>query len=355
MKKHLFISFMLLCAATFAQDYKPYKIKSGKIEYEIWRYKTSSHYSNHNGQKKKWKEAVPYAAEIIEFYWDDFGDKTFEQSWIVADPQGREVPKTPDYEMLTTNGKRYYFNYQENTYREDPDYVRKECMERANFYQLTGSWVKTVYGGYAKGEQSVLGKKCSNYQANEVLDLCVWEGVPLKEMTYKTDRDGKRQFKETTKIAVSVQTGEIFDPMMFEPRRLQPDPDFIKLNMDDVMTMIDKNQNRLIPIDESGREIQEGDIILYVTSGYRLGKMQIKKIDGNTVHIRLVTFDSTGALYNSMSELPVKSGFACDLDNGTISDKRLYNRDFILKTANTPVLKSFPGCEFYLVKASRKE
>ena len=88
MKKTFFIFFFLIYAFSYTQEYKPYKLKSGKIEYELRKYKTHSHYTSENGEKSKWKESVPYVAEIIVYYWDDYGDKAFEESWEVADFAG---------------------------------------------------------------------------------------------------------------------------------------------------------------------------------------------------------------------------------------------------------------------------
>ncbi|RUA12724.1 MAG: hypothetical protein DSY82_00495 [Flavobacteriia bacterium] len=355
MKKKYFLILFMFSAICFAQEYKPYKIKSGKIEYEVWKYKISSHYSNHNGEEKRWKEAMPYVVEIIDFYWDDYGDKTFEQNWIVAEPHGQQIPKIPNYELLTTKGKKYYFNYQDYTYREDPDHVRSECMERYNFYQLTGSWVKTVYGGYEKGEQNVLGKNCSYYQANEVLDLYIWKGLPLKEDTFKTNREGKRLNIESTRMATDIQTGLVFDKMMFDPIRIQPDRDFIRLNIDDIGEMIDADQNKLRQIDESGYEIREGDVILYVTSDYRLGKLRVLRIRRNEMNIRFVTYDSVGSIFNESSDLCIKNNFTCDLDGGTISKNRMYQQDFRYKFQDKPMLIPFPNYGFYLIKSSRKK
>jgi hypothetical protein len=354
MKKTFFIFFLLTFLFSYAQEYKPYKLKSGKIEYELRKYKTHSHYTNDNGVKSQWKESVPYVAGIIVYYWDEYGDEAFEEYWEVADFAGNPVTETKEYEMLWKDGHHYYYNFKEGRYRDDPDNIRAECLERFQFYQITGSWVEAAYGGVKKGNTRVLGREAVHYEANDAMDIYTWKGLPLKTETFETTREGKRLKTESTRIATDIVTGLVFDRMMFDPVRMEQDNDFANLTMDEIGGIIDGNPDKIRQIDESGYEIREGDVILYVTSDINLGKMKVLKIRNDSVDIKFVTYDNTGNVISQSSDLPVRNNYTCDLDRGTASEDRMYRQEFRYKKNNRPELIPFPTLGFYLVKASRK-
>ena len=82
----LSIQFILLIftVSTQAQDFKPYAVKSGKIIYENLRYSTVSGFSSVNGVETGYCRQVPYAAEQVIYYWDEFGDIAFEETYSVS-------------------------------------------------------------------------------------------------------------------------------------------------------------------------------------------------------------------------------------------------------------------------------
>lgn len=347
----LLIFFTL--SVSHAQDYHPYQVKSGKIEYELRKYKTLYHHSINDGKERTWNEEKPYVAEIIVFYWDEFGDKTFEESWEVADYSGSRIPENKKYEILTSGGKKYYYNYHTNEYKVLPDNIRQECMKRLNFYKVTGSWVQAAYGGMKKGTERILGKETNYYQADKALDIYTWKGVPLKEETFKISSEGKRLSKGSTRIATFLKTGLGFDELVFDPERMQPDTAFMNMSLYDIGEYLDAMPGKLRQIGESGFKIREGDVILYVSSDMHLGKLKVLKITPRELTIKFVTFAGDGSVRSQSAKIAIPDNYTCDLDRGRISENRMYRQEFKYKYQNEPKLIPFPTLGFYLLKESR--
>ncbi len=355
MKKSLFIIIILLYTSSYSQEFKPYKIKSGKIEYELRKYATHSHFSDTDGVKSKRKEQVPYVAEIINYYWDENGDVAFEESWEVAKFGGDPIPKIKRYEMLWIDDHQYHYNFNEDRLRDDPNNTRMQCRDRFQFYQITGSWVETVYGAKKNGTVRILGKDAVYYKANDAHDIYIWNGLVLKEETFATTREGKRLRVERTRIATNIETNLQFDPMMFDKQRLENDRYFQTMDKDVVNSFIDGTPNKLWPIQESGFKLKEGDILLYVTSDAHIGKFKVLTITKESLAIKYVTFDDYGDVFTQASSLNIPNNFSCELDNGNAYEDKMYLQDFRFKNDNEPMLIPFPTLGFYLVKESRKK
>jgi len=58
MKIKILLMFIFLVVVVQAQEFKPYKIKSGKISYEKLKYSTVSGYSNINGVETSYSKQV---------------------------------------------------------------------------------------------------------------------------------------------------------------------------------------------------------------------------------------------------------------------------------------------------------
>ncbi len=353
-KQIIFILTLILVQNLLAQEFKPYKVKSGKIEYELRKYTTHSHFSDNNREKSKWKEGVPYVAEIINYYWDDYGDVAFEESWEVAKFGGDPIPKKKKYEILWIDDHQYYYNFEENRLRDNPNTIRMDCRKRFQFYQVTGSWVETVYNTMKNGTSKILGKEAVYYKVNDAYDIYTWNGLVLKEETFATTKEGKRSRAERTRIATLIETDLEFDNMMFDRLRLENDRYFQTIDKDVVNSFIDGAQNRIWPIQESGFKLKEGDVILYVTSDAHIGKFKILKISKESLTIKYVTFDDYGDVFSQSSSLNIPSGFSCELDEGSVYEDKMYLQDFRYKNDHEPLLIPFPTLGFYLVKESRK-
>ncbi len=343
----------MLGYGTQAQEYHPYKIKSGKIEYELRKYKTHVHHSVNDGKESRWNEEVPYVAEIILFYWDDYGDKTFEESWKVADFSGSPIQEIKKYETLTSGGQKYKYNYQENNLRVYPDNIQQECMDRLNFYQVTGSWVQAAYGGMKKGTVKILDKEAIYYTASDALDIYTWKGIPLKEETFSVSGNRKRLKIKSTRIATGMEINIVFDALMFDPERMKPDSGFMNLTYADIGEYIDARPGKLRQINESGYEIRNGDVILYVSSDMHLGKLKILQITPKQMIIKYVTFAGDGSILSQAAKFPIPNNYTCELDWGIVNEDKMYRQDFRYKFQNKPLIKPFPALGFYLIKESR--
>lgn len=355
MKKYkclLFFLFMLSYGME-AQAYKPYKIKSGKIEYELRKYTTHSHFSNTNGQKSKWKEQVPYVAEIINYYWDENGDVSFEENWEVAKFGGDPIPKVKKYEMLWVDDHHYSYNFEEDRLRDDPNNIKMVCRDRFQFYQVTGSWVETFYNTMKKETVKILGKDAVYYRINESHDIYTWNGLVLKEETFATTKKGKRLSVERTRIATNIETNLLFDPMMFDRAKLDKDRYFQTMDKDVVNGFLDGPPDRIWQLQDSGYEIKEGDIILYVTSDAHIGKLKVLKITKESLTISYVTFDDYGDVFSQAGSLNIPNNFSCELDNGKAYEDKMYLQDFRYINEGKPLLIPFPTLGFYLIKESR--
>jgi len=352
-KLYLLFFLFLLSYHLQAQEYKPYKIKSGKIEYELRKYTTHTHFSDNDGVKSKRKEQVPYVAEIINYYWDENGDAAFEESWEVAKFGGDPIPKIKRYEMLWIDDHQYHYDFSEDRLRDDPNNIRMQCRDRFQFYQVTGSWVETVYGALKNGTVRILGKDAIYYRANDAHDIYIWNGLVLKEETFATTREGKRLRVERTRIATNIETNLLFNPMMFDMQRLENDRYFQTMDKNVVNDFIDGPPNRIWQLQDSGFKIKEGDIILYVTSDAHLGKLKVLKITKESLTIKYVTFDDYGDVFTQASSLNIPNNFSCELDYGNAYEDKMYLQDFRFKNGDKPLLIPFPTLGFYLVKESR--
>ena len=349
-----FVFVFALIGKMFAQEYKPYKIKSGKIEYELRKYTTHSHFRDDDGAQSKWKEKVPYVAEIINYYWDDYGDVAFEESWEVAKFGGDPISKIKKYEMLWIDDHQYHYDFHEDRLRDNPNNTRMECRNRFQFYQVTGSWVETVYGAIKNVTVRILGKDAIYYKANNAHDIYTWNGLVLKDETFSTTREGKRLRPERTRIATNIETNLQFDYMMFDRTRLENDRYFQTIDKDVVNSFIDGTPDRLWHIQESGFKLREGDVILYVTSDAHIGKFKVLKITKESLTIKYVTFDDYGDVFSQASSLQIPNNFSCELDKGSAHEDKMYLQDFKYEYKKEPLLKPFPTLGFYLVKESRK-
>ncbi len=92
--KKIVVLLIFVCGNLLqAQDFKPYKIKSGKITYEKLRYSSHSVFKSENGIDTSFSEQIPYVSEITNYYWDNFGDKSFEETYQISKFGGEKLQK----------------------------------------------------------------------------------------------------------------------------------------------------------------------------------------------------------------------------------------------------------------------
>jgi len=177
MKKIIQYCFLVIAVSIQAQDFKPYKVKSGKIVYESLKYSTHSGFLTVNGVETSYSKQVPYVAEQVIYYWDNFGDIAFEEIYQVSKFGGKLLPeKVKRGETLWVGEHRYYFNIKENTIYDDPYHLRIKCKQNFQYYQIKDSWIETLYmGAEASGTKEILGNEADYYRIDNYLDMYAWK------------------------------------------------------------------------------------------------------------------------------------------------------------------------------------
>ena len=215
-------SSILLLTANYviqAQEFKPYKVKSGKISYEKLKYSTHSGFLIKNGVKTSYNKQVPYVAEQVIYYWDEFGDIAFEEIYQVSKFGGKLLPeKVKIAERLWIDEHRYYFNFEENKVYDDPYYLRIKCREHFQYYQIKDSWIETLHMGTEKsGTQEILDKQADYYKIDKYQDLYAWKGLVLKSESFYTTPKGERLHLNRAKIAIEIDTVSVVNKALFNP------------------------------------------------------------------------------------------------------------------------------------------
>ncbi len=339
-----------------AQDFKPYKVKSGKITYEKLKYSTHSGFSSINGVETSYSKQVPYVAEQVIYYWDEYGDIAFEETYKVSAFGGKLLPeKIKISECLWVNEHRYYFNVEKNKVSDDPFHLRIKCKENFQYYQIKDSWIETIYMGTEKtGTKEILEKEATYYRIDNYHDIYAWKGLVLKDESFFTSgSNGPRNKIDRAKVAVKIDTKTIIDKNIFNPKWLEKYLFYQKLDFNTIGGLLDTRQDLLRQAEENGLELKKGDIIIYVTSDTNLGKFQVLSTDNYSLIIKYVNYNSIGEVVSQSNNLTIKNTFSCDLDQGVTYKNKIYRQDF--KWSSLPNFTLFPYCNlgFYLIKSSR--
>ncbi|MBN2638747.1 MAG: hypothetical protein JXR65_06635 [Bacteroidales bacterium] len=217
MKKWFVLLFLIPVFSLPAQEFHRYKIKSGKITYQIVRYSihTEIHIDSDGNQQQK-AELIPYVYQSQEYYWDDFGNVAHAVTYQVAAPNGKPLQeKEKLFEQLWKGNHRFY--YKKGEVNDDPYYLREECLENKKLFEVDG-WFKILNPKAELLEKErVLGKEGSRYKVDEYSETVLWKGLVLKDISYFTNGKGIRKGKESVKTAVKIQipfkaSSDFFDP-----------------------------------------------------------------------------------------------------------------------------------------------
>ncbi len=219
--KTIVVLLIFVCGTLLqAQDFKPYKVKSGKIIYEKLKYSTHSGFSSIKGVETSYSKQVPYVAEQVIYYWDEYGDIAFEETYKVSAFGGKLLPeKIKISECLWVNERRYYFNIERNKVSDDPYHLRIKCKEYFQYYQIKDSWIETIYmGAEALEQKELLGKKASYYRIDNYHDIYAWKGLVLKDESFFTSGlSGPRSGIDRAKVAVEIFVNYKIDKNLFNP------------------------------------------------------------------------------------------------------------------------------------------
>ena len=356
--KILFLS-LIVTLALQAQDFKPYKVKSGKITYENLKYSTVSGYSNKNGVETSYSKQVPYVAEQVIYYWDEFGDIAFEEIYQVSKFGGKLLPeKVKIAERLWVDEHRYYFNFKENKVSDDPYHLRIKCREHFQYYQIKDSWIETLYMGSEKsGTIEILGKQADYYNISNYQDIYAWKGLVLKDESFSTSgSNGPRNTIERAKVAVEIDTTLVINKDLFNPTWLKREKLYNNLDENKIVELLDGRQDILEQADNIyGIELQKNDIVLFVTSKLTIGKMQVLKIDENRQLIIKYSLYNNNNIIDWGNPFKIKNNTVVNIDNPHYKNVATEELDF--KWNITNIVKLFPqnNISVFLLKPSRSK
>ncbi|SDW14957.1 hypothetical protein SAMN05444411_101162 [Lutibacter oricola] len=356
MKIWIPLLFLISLTTAKAQEFKPFKIKSGKITYQKLKYSTVSSYSNKNGVETSYSKQVPYVAEQVFYCWDQFGDIAFEEVYKVSKFGGELLPeKVKITEQLWIDEHHYYFDIKNNKVSDDLYYLRKKCRERFQYYQITDSWIKTLYMGTDKsGTETILDKKADCYKIDKYTDLYAWKGLELKNVSYYTTPKGERLYPNRAKIAVKIDTLSPINKAIFNPTWLKREKFYNSLDGDKISEIVDTRPNVTEQADNiKGIELQKNDIFLFVTNKLQLGKMQVLKIDSNKQLIIKYSLYSFNNEINKNNSFTIKNNTLVNID--APFSKESFPKDLDFKWSVSNKTKLFPqnNISVLLLKPSR--
>ena len=343
-----------------AQDFKPYKVKSGKITYEKLKYSTHAGFSTVNGVETSYSKQVPYVAEQVIYYWDEYGDIAFEESYKVSAFGGKLLPeKIKISERLWVNEHRYYFNVERNKVSDDPYHLRIKCKEKFQYYQIKDSWIETIYmGAETSEEKELLGKKAKYYRIDNYHDIYAWKGLVLKDESFFTSgSNGPRSGIDRAKVAVKIETDIKLPKNIFNPNWLKREKLYQSIDGNKINELVDATPNLLIQADNiDGIEIKKNDILLFVTTDLRLGKSQVLDISNkNKLTIKFKWYYNNNAVGSNRESFSIKNSSLVDIDMVNIEEETSKIVDFKWENVKHPTIIPQNNIGVYLLKSSRNK
>jgi hypothetical protein len=216
------VLLMLVCVGSNAQEFHPYKVKSGKITFEKRKY--SMHAKLHidsDGKISGSRSNPSYVEEEITYYWDNYGDVAYEVAYQVSKFGGKPLPKkVKKYERLWKGDHRYYYNVKKKEVSDDTYHTRIACLEAGKT-----EWLKVMYPkASVVAKESIAGKMVKHYKNRETHDFYAWEGIILRDVSYSTKKKKgkyKRFEPDREKIAIKIDTVTKVDTSVFTPEWLK--------------------------------------------------------------------------------------------------------------------------------------
>ena len=357
MKKILLFLVLSFAISTNAQEFKPYKVKSGKIIYEKFKYSTVSGYSNKNGVETSYSKQVPYVAKQVIYYWDEFGDIAFEEVYQVSKFGGELLPeKVKIAEQFWVDEHRYYFNIKENKVSDDPYRLRIKCKENFQYHQIKDSWVETLYMGTEKsGTKEFLGKETDYYKLDKFQDIYAWKGLVLKiESFYTNGSNGPRAGINCAKVVIEIDTLSKINNKLFNPIWLKREKLYSSLDENKIVELLDGRQEVLEQANNvKGIKLQKNDILLFVTSKLTIGKMQVLAIDKDNNLVVKYSLYSYNNVIDWGDPFRIKNNVGVNIDNPHLKDKAVEELDFKWSVTNKATLFPQNNISVFLLKASR--
>ena len=355
MKKIIQYCFLAIVVSIQAQDFKPYKVKSGKIMYERLKYSTHSGFSSINGVETSYSKQVPYVAEQVIYYWDEFGDIAFEEIYQVSKFGGKLLPeKMKIAERLWIDEHRYYFNIEKNKVSDDPYYLRIKCRNHFQYYQIKDSWIETLYmGAEASGTKEILGKEAAYYKIGSN-DLYSWKGLVLKSENFVTRVNGERLYPNRTKTAIEIDTLTVINQELFNPVWLKREKLYNSLDENKIVELLDGRQEVLEQADHiKGIQLQKNDILLFVTTKQTIGKMQVLAIDKNNQLIVKYSLYGYNTIIDWGNPFRIKNNTVVNIDYLHVKNVADEELDFKWSVTNKATLFPQNAVSLFLLNPSR--
>jgi len=220
------VAFLMVSVGVNAQEFHPYKVKSGKITYEKMKY--SMHAKLHldsNGNASGSRSNPSYVEEEITYYWDNYGDVAYEVAYQVSKFGGKPLPqKVKKYERLWKGNHRYYYDVKKNKVSDDSYHTRHACLKAGKLYEASGCLAVMYPKASVIAKESVAGKMVKHYKESESWDFYAWNGIILRDVNYSTKKKNgkyKRFEPNREKVAVKVEADIKIDPSVFMPNWLK--------------------------------------------------------------------------------------------------------------------------------------
>lgn len=357
MKIAILLSLLIFVLSIQAQDFKPYKIESGKIVYEKSKYTTQSGFSSVDGVETSYSKQVPYVAEQVIYYWDEFGDIAFEETYRISAFGGKMLPeKIKTSERLWKGDHRYFFNIEKNKISDDPYHLRIKCRAIFQYYQIIGSWIKTQYMGVEEsGTKEILGKEADYFKIDDLSDLYAWKNLVLKqEDFYTNEKRDKRCGIARTKLAVEIDTVSKINDSLFDPIWLKREQIYQSFDRNILDELLDSPQDLLEQADNvDGIEVMKNDILFFVTTDYRLGKMQVLLLDEDVLTIKFGWYNNDNSLGNFSELFKIEKNTFVDIDKAVTIEEKTKEVDFKWDNTGKSILFPVNNIGIYLLKSSR--
>lgn len=350
MKKLFLFLSMLISFPAFSQEYRLYRIKSGKIKYQIIRYNThSKECVDKQGNFQVKSEKIPFVSETIDYYWDDYGNIARAIAYKVADLKGNKLSvPVKDYEELWI-GRKHLF-YQNNNVIIDSAKTRITCLNHPEKLKQYG-WFKLVHPSAEEiGYDTILGEHAVVYRTDKFSDYSLWKGIIMQDVSYYADGKGSRTGINIKKRAVEINSLPKDKKDTFTPVWYQKEMKYLTFNLDKIISILNENTNNILLIGDTGMKPSSGDVILFTIDNSNYGKFKVKKIDTlyGVLQFEFVVYNSSGSVVRQKKLEVLRNGNNYNLAKAITKGSDNGKNDFIWK--NNRLFSANTQNKFYWLK-----
>jgi len=200
------------------------------------------------------------------------------------------------------------------------------------------------------GTKELLGKEAIYYKIDNFQDLYAWKGLILKNESFATTREGIRLYPDRTKNAISLDTHNEIDNTIFNPIWLKREQLYNSFDGNEIGGIVDARQDLLLQAENiEGIELQKNDILLFVTTELKLGKMQVLDIVEGKMTIRFTLYNNINEIASFKNSLIINNSLI-NIDDLSFRTEDSSQIDFKFENLNIIPLNNIG---IYLLKDSR--